>query len=38
VQDLWKVDYLGGWKKVTDEIYGPRGIYSKVSEELQKSR
>ncbi len=38
VQDLWKIDYLGGWKKVTDEIYGPQGIYSKTTEELQKSR
>ncbi len=38
VQDLWKIDYLGGWQKVTDEIYGPQGIYTKVTEELQKSR
>lgn len=38
VQDLWKIDYLGGWKKVTEEIYAPQGVYSKVSEELQKSR
>ncbi|HXU38210.1 MAG TPA: sulfate ABC transporter substrate-binding protein, partial [Blastocatellia bacterium] len=38
VQDLWKIDYLGGWKKVTEEIYGPQGVYSKVSEELRKSR
>ncbi|MEK6410497.1 MAG: sulfate ABC transporter substrate-binding protein [Acidobacteriota bacterium] len=38
VQDLWKIDYLGGWKKVIDEIYGPQGVYSKVTEELQKSR
>ncbi len=38
VQDLWKVDYLGGWKKVTDEIYGPQGVYLKATEELQKSR
>jgi len=38
VQDLWKVDYLGGWKKVTDEIYGPKGVYSKTTDELQKSR
>jgi sulfate transport system substrate-binding protein len=38
VQDLWKVDYLGGWKKVADEIYGPQGVYSKTSDELQKSR
>lgn len=38
VQDLWKVDYLGGWTRVTDEIYGQQGVYSQVSEELQKSR
>lgn len=38
VQDLWKIDYLGGWKKVTEQIYGPQGVYSKVSEELQESR
>lgn len=38
VQDLWKIDYLGGWKTVADEIYGSQGIYSKVTEELQRSR
>ena len=38
VADLWKIDYLGGWKKVGEEIYGPQGVYSKISEELQKSR
>jgi len=38
VQDLWKIDYLGGWKKVADEIYGPQGVYSKATEELQKTR
>src|SRR6266404_601668 len=38
VEDLWKIDYLGGWKKVTEEIYGPQGVYSRVSDELQKSR
>ena len=38
VQDLWKIDYLGGWKKVSGEIYGPQGVYSKISEELQKSK
>lgn len=38
VQDLWKVDFLGGWKKVTAEIYGPQGVYSMVTEALQKSR
>lgn len=38
VQDLWKIDYLGGWSKVIDEIYGPQGVYSKIIEELQRSR
>jgi sulfate/thiosulfate transport system substrate-binding protein len=38
VEDLWKIDYLGGWKKVSDELYRPQGVYSKISEELQKSR
>ena len=38
VADLWKIDYLGGWKKVGDSIYGPQGVYTRVSEELQRSR
>jgi len=38
VEDLWKIDYLGGWKKVTTEIYGPQGVFSKAMEEVQKSR
>ena len=38
VQDLWKIDFLGGWKKVTEELYGAQGIYTKVIEELQKNR
>jgi len=38
VQDLWKIDYLGGWKKVAEEIYGPQGVYSRIIEELRKSR
>ena len=38
VEDLWKIDYLGGWTRVTAEIYGPQGVYTRVIEELQKSR
>jgi sulfate/thiosulfate-binding protein len=34
VEDLWKIDYLGGWRKVSQEIYGPQGVYTKVFEEL----
>jgi sulfate transport system substrate-binding protein len=32
VPDLWKVDYLGGWKRVADEIYGPQGVYTRARE------
>ncbi len=38
VEDLWKIDYLGGWKRVTEEIYGPQGVYSRVVDELRKSQ
>ena len=38
VEDLWRIDYLGGWNRVTTEIYGPQGVYTRVIEELQKSR
>jgi sulfate/thiosulfate transport system substrate-binding protein len=34
VEDLWKIDYLGGWPRVTQEIYGPQGIYTRSIEEL----
>lgn len=34
VQDLWRIDFLGGWAKVSKDIYGPQGIYTKVFEEL----
>ncbi len=38
VEDLWRIDYLGGWKRVATEIYGPEGVYTRVIEELQKAR
>ncbi|MFY9610342.1 MAG: sulfate ABC transporter substrate-binding protein [Blastocatellia bacterium] len=38
VEDLWKIDYLGGWKRVTEEIYGPQGVYSRMTDELRKSQ
>ena len=38
VADLWKMDYLGGWKKVAETIYGPQGVYTRVTEDLLKSR
>ena len=24
VEDLWTIDFLGGWKKVSESIYGPQ--------------
>lgn len=38
VEDLWKIDYLGGWSKVLTDIYGPQGIYTKMYEGLQASK
>ncbi len=37
VEDLWKIDFLGGWKKVTEEIYGAQGVYTKAIENVQKA-
>jgi sulfate transport system substrate-binding protein len=36
VEDLWKIDYLGGWKTVTDEIYGPQGVYTRIIEGMHQ--
>jgi sulfate transport system substrate-binding protein len=30
--DLWTVDYLGGWPRVSKEIYGPGGVFPKAWE------
>lgn len=38
VTDLWTIDFLGGWKTVAEEIYGPQGVYNKAIEDLQKAR
>jgi sulfate transport system substrate-binding protein len=38
VEDLWKIGYLGGWMRVTQEIYGPQGVYSQVIDELRKAQ
>ena len=34
VEDLWKIDYLGGWKKVGQDLYGPDGVYTKMYAEV----
>lgn len=38
VPDLWKIDDLGGWKKVVEELYGPQGVWSRVFTEKTKPR
>ncbi len=38
VEDLWKIDFLGGWDRIAKEIYGPDGIYTKVFEELHAGK
>jgi sulfate/thiosulfate transport system substrate-binding protein len=32
--DVWKIDFLGGWKKVSQDIFGPNGVYTKSFEGL----
>jgi sulfate/thiosulfate transport system substrate-binding protein len=38
VEDLWRIDYLGGWGKVTSEIYGPQGAFTTLIEDLHKTK
>lgn len=32
--EVWRIDYLGGWKKASTELFGAAGIYTKCFEEL----
>jgi sulfate transport system substrate-binding protein len=38
VEDLWTIDFLGGWKSVATEIYGPEGVYRRIITNLRGSR
>jgi sulfate transport system substrate-binding protein len=38
VEDLWTIEDLGGWPKVLEEIYGPGGVWPRVSAEKSKAR
>ncbi|MBL8203030.1 MAG: sulfate ABC transporter substrate-binding protein [Blastocatellia bacterium] len=38
VEDLWDIDFLGGWKKVEADIYGAQGAYTKVFAELYNAK
>ncbi|HEY6248194.1 MAG TPA: sulfate ABC transporter substrate-binding protein [Pyrinomonadaceae bacterium] len=36
VQDLWTIEFLGGWNEVTKDIYGPQGVYTRMFAELHQ--
>ena len=38
VADLWTIDYLGGWDRVGEEIYGDEGRYTRALAEAQRGR
>jgi sulfate/thiosulfate transport system substrate-binding protein len=35
VTDLWKIDFLGGWKAVKSQFFGPNGIYTQAITQVQ---
>jgi sulfate/thiosulfate transport system substrate-binding protein len=37
VEDLWTIGYFNGWRRVSDEIYGTDGVYTRMFEELHRS-
>jgi sulfate/thiosulfate-binding protein len=38
VEDLWTIDFLGGWKKVGNDIYGPQGVYTRRFAEVERAK
>jgi sulfate/thiosulfate-binding protein len=38
VEDLWTVEFLGGWTKVEADLYGQAGAYTKLIQELRDTR
>lgn len=38
VADLWRIDALGGWLRVSLEMFGPGGAYAKAFEDLNAER
>jgi len=37
-EDLWTIEFLGGWKKVSNDIYGPQGVYTRIFADLQQAK
>lgn len=38
VKDLWKIDFLGGWPKVSKDIFGTEGIFTKTLAEIHATK
>ncbi|MGB8645906.1 MAG: sulfate ABC transporter substrate-binding protein [Anaerolineae bacterium] len=38
VQDLFPIDYFGGWSQVTQPFFGNDGIYSKLMDQVQQEK
>jgi sulfate/thiosulfate transport system substrate-binding protein len=38
VEDLWTIDDLGGWPKVLEDVYGPKGVWTKVFADKSASK
>jgi sulfate transport system substrate-binding protein len=36
VEDQWTIDYLGGWKAVTPQLFGEDGVYTRAIAEVQQ--
>ncbi len=36
VKDLWTIQFLGGWEKVTKDIFGPKGMYTVAVSEVKR--
>jgi sulfate/thiosulfate-binding protein len=36
VKDLWTIEYLGGWPRVIEEIFGPQGVFTQVYRGLRE--
>jgi sulfate transport system substrate-binding protein len=38
VEDLWKIDFLGGWPKVSKDIFGQDGVFTKTIASIHATR
>jgi sulfate/thiosulfate transport system substrate-binding protein len=38
VTDLWKIDFLGGWPKVSSDIFGKEGVFTKTIASIHGSK